>query len=248
MRKLVYAINTTLDGCCDHTKFGPDEDTFEYVTHLTRAADTFLWGRTTYQLMVPYWPDVAKEDPSDEFAQAFDAVEKIIVFSKSLDRPEGEKTRIVRADLRDEVLKLKQEQGKDIMTGGVTIPLQLAELGLIDEYYFLVHPIVVGEGRRVFEGIDLQATNWTNLVHFSIKIQAKQIAENHRDYLAYEGYGTFVPNNPQLAAEEPFFALIGTNKEVFRLRSQPEIITLPLPGKSTPPRPPATVPAPRRTT
>ena len=156
MRNVIYAINTTLDGCCDHTKFYPAEETMEYITQLIRDADTFLYGRKTYELMVPYWPDVAKEDPSDEFAQAFDAVDKIIVFSKSLDSPEGEKTRIVRTGLHDEVLKLKQEQGKNIMTGGVTIPLQLAELGLIDEYIFLVHPIVVGEGRRVFEGIDLQ--------------------------------------------------------------------------------------------
>jgi len=156
MRKLVYAINTTLDGCCDHTKFGPDEETFEYVTHLMREAGTLVYGRKTYELMVPYWPDAAKEDPSDEFAQAFDAVENIVVFSRSLDSSEGEQTRIVRTNLHDEIIKLKQEQGKDIMTGGVTVPLQLAELGLIDEYIFLVHPIVLGEGRRVFEGIDLQ--------------------------------------------------------------------------------------------
>jgi len=156
MRKLVYAINTTLDGCCDHTKFGPDEETFEYVTHLMREAGTLVYGRKTYELMVPYWPDAAKEDPSDEFAQAFDAVETIVVFSRSLDSSEGEKTRIFRTNLHDEIIKLKQEQGKDIMTGGVTIPLQLAELGLIDEYIFLFHPIVLGEGRRVFEGIDLQ--------------------------------------------------------------------------------------------
>jgi dihydrofolate reductase len=156
MRNLVYAINTTLDGCCDHTKFGPDEETLTYVTQLTREADTFLWGRKTYELMVPYWPDAAKEDPSDEFAQAFNAADHIVVFSKSLDSPEGEKTRIVRTDLADEVLRLKQERGKNILTGGVTIPSQLAELGLIDEYHFLVHPIVLGEGRRVFDGIDLQ--------------------------------------------------------------------------------------------
>jgi len=156
MRKLVYAINTTLDGCCDHTKFGPDEETFEYVTHLMREAGTLVYGRKTYELMVPYWPDAAKEDPSDEFAQAFDAVENIVVFSRSLDSSEGEQTRIVRTNLHDEIIKLKQEQGKDIMTGGVTIPLQLAELGLIDEYILLFHPIVLGEGRRVFEGIDLQ--------------------------------------------------------------------------------------------
>jgi|ERR1017187_8963642 dihydrofolate reductase len=161
MRNLIYAINTTLDGCCDHTKFRPDEDTFEYFLHLVRATDTFLYGRKTYQLMVPYWPDLAK-DPSEqdkadyEFAQAFVAVEKIVVISRSLDKVEGKNTRIVRSSLEDEILKLKQEQGKNILTGGVTIPLQLAELDLIDEYHFVVHPIILGEGRRLFEGINLQ--------------------------------------------------------------------------------------------
>ncbi|MGA9304402.1 MAG: dihydrofolate reductase family protein [Candidatus Sulfotelmatobacter sp.] len=160
MRNLIYAINITLDGCCDHTKFNPDEETFEYFIHLLRDADTFVYGRKTYQLMVPYWPDVAK-NPSEqtkadyEFAKAFDA-NKIIVFSQSLASPEGEKTRIVRTSLHDEIVKLKEERGKDILTGGVSIPSQLAELGLIDEYHFVVHPIVLGEGRRLFEGINLQ--------------------------------------------------------------------------------------------
>ena len=163
MRNLVYAINTSLDGCCDHTKFSPDEETMEYFTRLTRDADTFLYGRKTYELMVPYWPDVAKNTAGEndkkediEFARAFDAVKNIIVFSQTLEIPEGEKTRIVRTGLHDEILKLKQEQGKNIFTGGVSIPSQLAELGLIDEYHFVVHPIVIGEGRRLFEGINLQ--------------------------------------------------------------------------------------------
>jgi dihydrofolate reductase len=173
MRNLIYAINTTLDGCCDHTKFIPDEDTFEYVTQLTRDADTFVYGRKTYQLMVPYWPDLAKDpseqaNPDYEFAQAFDAVNKIIVFSQSLDSPEGEKTSIVRTGLHDEVLKLKQEQGKNILTGGVTIPSQLAELGLIDEYHFVVHPIVIGEGRRLFEGASLREKLQLKLVESKI--------------------------------------------------------------------------------
>lgn len=156
MRNVIFAINTTLDGCCDHTKFYPAEDTMEYFVQLTRDADTFLYGRKTYQLMVPYWPDVAKEDPSDEFAQAFVAVDNIVVVSRSLDKVEGKNTRIVRTNLHDEILKLKQEEGKDIHTGGVNLASQLAELGLIDEYRFVVHPIVLGEGRRVFEGINLQ--------------------------------------------------------------------------------------------
>ena len=160
MRNVIFAINITLDGCCDHTKFNADEETLEYFTHLTRDADTFLYGRKTYQLMVPYWPDVAKNPSGQtkadiEFAQAFDAVNKIIVFSRSLDSPEDKNTKIVRGNLRDEILKLKREQGKNILTGGVTTPLQLVELGLIDEYRFVVHPIVLGEGRRLFEGVSL---------------------------------------------------------------------------------------------
>jgi dihydrofolate reductase len=168
MRNLIYAINTTLDGCCDHTKFFPSEDTFAYFTQLTRDADTFLYGRKTYQLMVPYWPDVAKEDPSDEFAQAFDAVGKIVVFSQSLHNPGGGKTTIVHTGLQDEVLKLKQQQGKNILTGGVSIPSQLAELGLIDEYRFVVQPIVVGEGRRLFDGINLQENLQLKLVDSTV--------------------------------------------------------------------------------
>lgn len=175
MRKVIFAINTSLDGCYDHTKFYPDEETMEYFTNLTRDADTFLYGRKTYQLMVPYWPDVAKnpsgqnDRKSDiEFAHAFDAVDKIIVFSKSLDSPDGGKTRIVRTGLHDEVLKLKQERGKNILTGGVTIPTQLAELGLIDEYHFVIHPIVIGEGTRLFEGVNLQEKIQLRLVESTV--------------------------------------------------------------------------------
>jgi dihydrofolate reductase len=167
MRKLIYVINTTLDGCCDHTKFNPDEETFEYVTQLMRDADTLLYGRKTYQLMVPYWPDIAKsqsETKADiEFAQTFVSKKKI-VFSRSLASAEDENTRIVRTSLHDEILKLKQEQGKNILTGGVAIPSQLAELGLIDEYHFLVHPIVIGHGRRLLEGISLPEKSQLKLV------------------------------------------------------------------------------------
>ena len=104
----------------------------------------FVYGRKTYQLMVPYWPDVAK-NPSEtkadiEFAQAFVSKKKI-VFSRSLASAEGENTKIVRTNLRDEILKLKQEQGKNILTGGVDIPSQLIELGLVDEYRFVIMPV-----------------------------------------------------------------------------------------------------------
>jgi dihydrofolate reductase len=171
MKNLIYAINTTLDGCCDHTKFNPDEETFEYITHLMREADTFLYGRKTYQLMVPYWPDMAKsqsESKADiEFAQIFVSRKKI-VFSRSLASSEDENTRIVRTNLRDEIPKLKREQGKNILVGGVDVPSQLVELGLIDEYHFVVHPIVIGEGRRLLDGISLQKRLQLKLVDSKI--------------------------------------------------------------------------------
>ncbi|MGB7863970.1 MAG: dihydrofolate reductase family protein [Candidatus Sulfotelmatobacter sp.] len=159
MRNVIFAINITLDGCCDHTKFNPDEEVLEHYSHLLRDVDLLVYGRKTYQLMVPYWPDVAK-DPSStkadkEFAQAFDS-KKHLVFSRSLDSVEGKNTRIVRTNLRDEILKLKQEPGKDILVGGVDIPSQLIQLGLVDEYRFVVQPIVAGEGRRLMEGVSLR--------------------------------------------------------------------------------------------
>jgi dihydrofolate reductase len=159
MRNLIFAINITLDGCCDHTKQFVDEETLEYFTHLTREVDLQVFGRKTYQLMVPYWPEVLKNQSATkadtEFARAFDSINKI-VFSRSLDGAEDKNTRIVRANLREEILKLKQEQGKDILTGGVSIPSQLIELGLVDEYYFVVSPIIAGEGTRLLEGLSLR--------------------------------------------------------------------------------------------
>jgi dihydrofolate reductase len=158
MRKLIFAINTTLDGCCDHTKQMADEETHRYFTHLMRDVDLLVFGRKTYQLMVPFWPEVAKNQSmtraSNEFAKTFDSINKV-VFSRSLDSAENGNTRIVRANLHDEMLKLKQEQGKSILVGGVDISSQLIELGLVDEYRFVVGPIVAGEGRRLLEGVSL---------------------------------------------------------------------------------------------
>ena len=171
MRNLIFAINTTLDGCVDHTKQFADEETHEYFTHVLRDADLLVYGRKTYQLMVPFWPEVAKNQSmsqaSNEFARTFDSINKI-VFSRSLDRAEDRNTRIVRANLHDEILKLKQEQGKNILTGGVDIPSQLIDLGLVDEYRFVVGPIVAGEGRRLLEGISLQEELQLTLVESKI--------------------------------------------------------------------------------
>jgi dihydrofolate reductase len=158
MRNVIFGINITLDGCCDHTKQIGDEETHEYFTQLMREGDLLVFGRKTYELMVPFWPEVAKnqnmDKASNEFARAFDSINKI-VFSRSLESVEDKNTKIVRTNLHDEFLKLKQEQGKNILLGGVSIPSQLIELGLVDEYRFVVNPTVAGEGRRLLEGVSL---------------------------------------------------------------------------------------------
>ena len=158
MRNLIFAINITLDGCVDHTKQVADDETHEYFTDLLRDVDLLVFGRITYELMVPFWPEVAKSQSmtkaSNEFAQAFDSINKI-VFSRTLDSAEDKKTRIVRTNLHDEILKLKQAEGKNILVGGVSVPSQLIELGLVDEYRFVVGPIVVGEGRRLLADVGL---------------------------------------------------------------------------------------------
>jgi len=161
MRNLIYAINITIDGCCDHTKVDGSEEVLDYFARLTRSVDILLYGRKTYQLMVPFWPDVAKRHSGqsramNDFAQAFDSVKQIIVFSQSLDKVEGKNTKLLRSNLRDEILKLKSEEGRAILAGGVALPAQLMELGLVDEYQFVVHPVLAGEGRRLLEGASLQ--------------------------------------------------------------------------------------------
>jgi dihydrofolate reductase len=158
MRKVIYAINLSIDGCFDHTIGMPAEDIFEYYIGLVRDSGLQVFGRKTYQLMVPYWPDIAKDPSATQadrnFAQAFVALDRV-VFSRSLASVEDGKTRIVRTDLHDEIVKLKQEPGKDILVGGIDLPSQLIKLGLIDEYRFMIFPVIVGKGRRLLEGVSL---------------------------------------------------------------------------------------------
>ncbi|HEX7894964.1 MAG TPA: dihydrofolate reductase family protein [Terriglobales bacterium] len=159
MRNVIFAINLTLDGCCDHTKAIADDELLDHYTQLLREAGLQVFGRKTYQLMVPYWPDVAKSQPeskaSIEFARTFDSMQKV-VFSRTLDRVEDRNTRIAHGNLHDEILKLKQENGKDILVGGVDVPTQLVEHGLVDEYRVVIQPIVAGTGRRLFDGVNMQ--------------------------------------------------------------------------------------------
>jgi len=157
MRNIIYGINLTADGCCDHTQSSGSEEIHEYFTDLMRDVDLIIYGRKTYQLMVPYWPDVAKNKSGtkteNEFAQTFDAIEKIVC-SRSSNSFEGN-PRVISTNLAEEILKLKQEPGKNISIGGVSLPAELIALGLVDEFYFLVHPVIAGKGRRLLDGAGL---------------------------------------------------------------------------------------------
>jgi len=171
MRNVVFGINITLDGCCDHTNQFADEETHEYWTGVLREAGLLVYGRKTYELMVPYWPEVLNDQSATkadtEFARAFVSIKKI-VFSRSLNSDEDKNTRIVRTDLRGEILKLKQEQGNNILTGGVNLPSQLIELGLVDEFRIVVGPVIAGEGRRLFDRVRLQERLQLKLVESKI--------------------------------------------------------------------------------
>jgi dihydrofolate reductase len=136
-----------------------DEEMHDFFTRLLRNASLLLFGRITYQLMVPYWPDVAKNQsesgPLNEFARVFDSLDKV-VFSTTLNHVDGNNTRIVRANVAEEVLTLKQQPGKDILVDSLSIASQLSDRGLIDEYHFVVHPVVAGKGPRLFDTVKPQ--------------------------------------------------------------------------------------------
>ena len=159
MRKVVFGINITADGYCSHTDGIADDELHEYFTGLLRNASLLLFGRTTYQLMVPYWPDVAKNQSgtaaTNEFARVFDSLD-MVVFSTTLKDAGRDNTRIVRSNVAEEVLVLKQQPGKDISVGSLSIASQLSKRGLIDEYRFVVHPVVAGKGPRLFETVTPQ--------------------------------------------------------------------------------------------
>ena len=158
MRKLIYGINISLDGCCDHTKFSGGDDIHEYFKELLEEADLIIYGRKTYELMVPFWPEVAQTQSMNETANAFAKVFanlKRVVVSQSIERVDNEQTMIIRDNLKEEVLKLKQLPGKAISTGGVEVPARLIEWGLVDEFHMVVHPLIVGQGRRLFTEMSL---------------------------------------------------------------------------------------------
>ncbi|MFL5570859.1 MAG: dihydrofolate reductase family protein [Gemmatimonadaceae bacterium] len=165
MRRLRYSINVTLDGCSDHRAGIPNEDVHRHALENIEWADALLFGRVTYEMMEEAWrqpvPAGARPEWMEPFARTIDAARKYVVSSK-LQRVDWN-AELVRGDLAKAVQQLKSEPGKGLLTGGITLPFALAELGLIDEYDFVVHPRVAGHGPTLLAGlskyVDLELVN-----------------------------------------------------------------------------------------
>ena len=159
MRPLRYSINVTLDGCVDHRVMIADEDLHRHARENFEQADALLFGRVTYQMMEVAWRPAARTGARpawmkpfmEPFARTIDAAKKYVV-SSTLDRVDWN-AELLRGDLGTAVQQLKREPGKGLLLGGVTLPFALTELGLIDEYEFVVHPRVTGHGPTLFAGL-----------------------------------------------------------------------------------------------
>ncbi|QJE98211.1 dihydrofolate reductase family protein [Luteolibacter luteus] len=155
MRPLRYSINVTLDGCCDHQGISPDEELHRNAVENLNRADALLFGRVIYEMMEAAfrWPSSTEAMPDwmQPFARTINAAKKYVVSSR-LKEPDWN-AELVRGELGAAVCQLKQEPGKGLMVGGVKLPMALAELGLIDEYEFVVHPRIAGHGPTLFAGL-----------------------------------------------------------------------------------------------
>jgi len=156
MRKLIAAINMTLDGFCDHTTMIADEEIHQHYNELLSNAGTLLYGRITYQLMESYWPSVVKNPtgnkPMDEFAVLIENISKI-VFSHTLKNVDWKNTELKKEVIKEEVLELKQRGDKNILVGSPSLIVALAQLDLIDEYQLGVQPIIIGRGLPLFKNV-----------------------------------------------------------------------------------------------
>ncbi|WP_370938967.1 dihydrofolate reductase family protein [Amycolatopsis sp. cg13] len=187
MRPLRYSVNVTLDGCCDHLAgIAPDEEMHRHSTEIIARADALLFGRVIYEMMEAAWRPSARPaerpDWMEPFGRTIDAAKKYVVSSK-LERVDWN-AELVRGDLREAVLRLKDQPGKGLYTGGLQLPLALAAMGLIDEYEFVVHPRIAGHGPTLFSGLP---------EHLDLKLVDRLEFSSGAVAMRYE------PKNPQRA-------------------------------------------------
>lgn len=175
MRPLRYSINVTLDGCCDHEAIVPDEEMHRHAEKGVEQADALILGRVTYQLMEDGWrsPDPGLPDWMASFAPTITATPKYVV-SSTLESVDWN-AELLRGDLETAVRELKEQPGEGLATGGLMLPLALAELGLIDEYELIVHPRIVGHGPTLFDGlskvVDLELVDGTEFSSGAMALQ-----------------------------------------------------------------------------
>ena len=156
MRKVVFAINITINGSADHTEGIVDDELHDFYANLLNDMDVILFGRKTYQLMESFWP-IAYKDPRStksilRFADKINFIRKV-VFSNTLKEVNWENANLVNGNVSNEVLSLKRKPGKNISVGSLSIASELTDAGLIDEYWFLVHPIFSSSNKRIFNNI-----------------------------------------------------------------------------------------------
>jgi len=157
MRKLIMEMNISLDGCADHEVALADDELHDFAARQLDGVDLLLFGRVTYELMEGYWPH-ARDDPQatrsmKAFADRYNALPKV-VFSRTLGKVEGQKTRLIMDHVFEEVVKLRQLPGKNMALGGISTCREFMRRGLIDEYLLLVQPVIWGKGPRLFEGLE----------------------------------------------------------------------------------------------
>ena len=158
MRKVIFSINSSINGFADHTTGIADDELHDFFTNLLNEVDVSLMGRKTYQLMAGYWP-VAYKDPEctesiKRFADKFNAMKKI-VFSNTLKSVEWQNSVLAEKDLISTVSELKKEKGKSISAGSISIGEQLLRHNLIDEFWFVIHPVIAGKGPRLFDEVNV---------------------------------------------------------------------------------------------
>lgn len=187
MRTLRYAINVTLDGCCDHRAGVPDAESHRHWATTLARADALLFGRVTYQMMEDAWKRPADGrwpewmgESDIAFAEVIDGARKYVV-SSTLDRLDWN-AELLRGDLGEAVRRLKDQPGQELLVGGVTLPLALADLGLIDEYEFIVQPVLAGHGPRLLDGlaqrIDLELVDQHGFSSGAVSLRYRPAREN----------------------------------------------------------------------
>ena len=184
---LRYSINVTLDGCCDHAAIPADEDIHRHAVENLSRADALLFGRVTYEMMEAAWrppaPAGARPDWMEPFARTIDGAKKYVVSSR-LEQVDWN-AELLRGNLYQAVQRCKQESRQGLLTGGLQLPLALTELGLIDEYEFVVHPRLAGHGPTLFAGlskhVDLQLVNRLEFNSGAVALQYEPSREPSRE-------------------------------------------------------------------